>query len=453
MILAQAKAQILADVQAKSSKANLHALETRLNKIFYPVGITAISTDYYNRRLETSTEEQLMTAFRNFNFEANKKGHYTAKTGVAPSTLAKSMEGAAMAMKTLTQTIASSNSVVDKAYLQELQLELERLQEKGKNILENGERFMQFGTQERIGGKDLDNTITLINQLTAFSKVLSVPDFVTPQQAGILFEEALALTNYVEDASNDVITEELRKIATATTQFGAQAISRGDGIGISYAVDAKLLGDIKDPKSKGFKINKGNALITYSYNPFTAKQGKMDVQLNYDSDAKEDYRVSAKRWGRGFGVLGETSIDAGITRAAGQSVAEAYKFAILTPNKDWANNEVPLYTAANEAHAFAQIALKSDIAMGLNQGKTASGAGYANVLVIDTGSAIRVKDLASIVNGNQLLSRYNNNSIESLANTTYNSMSGILHGRTQSYLGLMTSTLNKMKVTINLSIK
>jgi hypothetical protein len=31
----------------------------------------------------------------------------------------------------------------------------------------------------------------------------------------------LALTNYVEDASNDVITEELRKIATATTQFGS----------------------------------------------------------------------------------------------------------------------------------------------------------------------------------------------------------------------------------------
>jgi len=51
--------------------------------------------------------------------------------------------------------------------------------------------------------------------------------------------------------------------------------------------------------------------------------------------------VSAKRWSRGFGDLGETSIDAGITRAAGQSVAEAYKFAVLTPNKDWLNNETP----------------------------------------------------------------------------------------------------------------
>ena len=47
----------------------------------------------------------------------------------------------------------------------------------------------------------------------AFSKALSIPDFVTPQEAGILFEEALALTNYVEDASDDVIDEELRKLA------------------------------------------------------------------------------------------------------------------------------------------------------------------------------------------------------------------------------------------------
>jgi hypothetical protein len=78
-------------------------------------------------------------------------------------------------------------------------------------------------------------------------------------------------------------------------------------------------------------------------------------------------------------------------------VAEAYKFAVLTPTTDWAGNGVPQFVAAQTAHDFAITALKSDIAMGLNQGKTASGAGYANVLVIDTGSSIKVLDLAEIV--------------------------------------------------------
>jgi hypothetical protein len=35
--------------------------------------------------------------------------------------------------------------------------------------------------------------------------------------------------------------------------------------------------------------------------------------------------------------------------------------------------------------------------MGLSQGKAASGAGYANVLVVDTGSSIKVRDLATLV--------------------------------------------------------
>ena len=92
--------------------------------------------------------------------------------------------------------------------------------------------------------------------------------------------------------------------------------------------------------------------------------------------------------------------------------------------------------------------------MGLNQGKTDSGAGYANVLVIDTGSSIKVRDLASIVlSTTNQLGKYNPADVESSANQIYNAMSKIAQGRTQSYLGLMTSTLNKMKVTINLSVK
>ena len=90
--------------------------------------------------------------------------------------------------------------------------------------------------------------------------------------------------------------------------------------------------------------------------------------------------------------------------------------------------------------------------MGLNQGKSASGAGYANVLVVDTGSSIKVRSLADIVLSTTTnLSKYNPSIIESSAEGIYNSMTNLYKGRTQSYLALMTSTLNKMKVTINLS--
>jgi hypothetical protein len=45
--------------------------------------------------------------------------------------------------------------------------------------------------------------------------------------------------------------------------------------------------------------------------------------------------------------------------------------------------------------------------MGLNQKTSSSGAGYANVLVVDTGSSIKVRDLAEIVQKEEYkLSRY-----------------------------------------------
>ncbi len=97
---------------------------------------------------------------------------------------------------------------------------------------------------------------------------------------------------------------------------------------------------------------------------------------------------------------------------------------------------------------MAQLALKADIAMGYGQGE----AGYANVLVVDNGNAIKVFDIASIVNTYRL-SGYNSGSIQSAAINNYNSMKNVMIGRTDHYLGAMTSSLNKMQVTIRLNAK
>lgn len=450
-ILASAKEAIHADILAKQSKADMGVLQGRLTNIFYPIGTTAISTDYYNRRLSNSTEERLTEIFNNFDFENNKSGHYSAKTAISPNTLSSSMESASNALESALKQLEKFEPLTNKDKIENTVAQVQKLIQQGQEILSTAQMEYQFG-QERITGEDFQKALSIVNQLTAFSKALSIPDFVSPQEAGILFEEALALTNFVDDSSNAFISQALRDMATKTAQFGAEAIARGVGGPISYSVSSQLFGNEDEAKSKGFKIQKGNASFTYSYNPSAAKQGKMDVQLNYASDSKEDFRVSAKRWSRGFGDLGETSIDAGISRMGGQTVAEAYKFAVLTPHKDWLNNETPQYIAAQNAHDFAVLALKADIAMGLSQGKTSSGAGYANVLVVDTGSSIKVRDLASIVlDEKQKLSQYNAANIENSADSIYKTMANLNHGRTQSYLGMMTSVLNKMKVTMNLS--
>jgi hypothetical protein len=58
--------------------------------MFYPVGSNAFNTDYANQRLATASEEAIMEAFRNFDFE-NQTGHYNGRQAMSPNTLAKEL--------------------------------------------------------------------------------------------------------------------------------------------------------------------------------------------------------------------------------------------------------------------------------------------------------------------------------------------------------------------------
>ena len=114
---------------------------------------------------------------------------------------------------------------------------------------------------------------------------------------------------------------------------------------------------------------------------------------------------------------------------------------------DFNGDEVPNNISAYEAHEFAKMALKADVAMGLSQ-KT----GYANVLVVNNGKEIKVYDLFDIVKNNNLAG-YNIGMIENEANKAYEKIESLIRDRTNTYLNLMTLALQKMKVTINLSTK
>ena len=77
--------------------------------------------------------------------------------------------------------------------------------------------------------------------------------------------------------------------------------------------------------------------ISYSYNPYDAKQGKMDVSIKLPDEKVEPYRISAKNWmHNGTGDLGSTNIFGGIARSVNgdMTVINAYKLAVLKPEKD-----------------------------------------------------------------------------------------------------------------------
>lgn len=449
-ILANASNEIKADIESKKSEANIHILESYLNKIFYPVGSTSISTEYLLDRTAKMTEDELLEIFNNFNFEDNTSGYTKNKKYIKSTTIDTLINSVQSSLQTIGNKISNLNSLVSESTLNDLKLKTEQLINQAKGIMDSAEMVELFGKKEYFSGEAYDSLIPIVNQLMAFSNILGKPDFVSPQEAGLLFEKALAKTNFIENAEDKVTDELLDQVL-----FGAESIRRGgknDTGLVSYFINVSDK-DLKNTEDlKGFKLSQGQMSI--SYDPFSARQGKMDVQLFYNAENNKDYRISAKRWSNGYGDLGETSIDAGITRAAGQTVAEAYKYAVLKPSRDWAEpkNEVPAYIAYESAHQLAKLAISSDIAMGLNQGITASGAGYANLLVIDTGSAIKVKNLASIIESvcsKNKLSGYEDSSIESTALQTYRRMANVQTGRSNTYLGLMTSALNKMKAIIN----
>lgn len=451
-ILQSARDSINEDLEKKMHKEdNLSALQTKLNEIYYgsqqQTNVDFI--DYYNAKLLKETEATIIDVFNNFDFESNTSGYYTAKSSIYVSTLQGAILEAENTIKSLNDAIQKTEGIADITKIKDVISQVENTIKKGNNILSTAEQntFTRFGEQQFYKNATLKEVSLIINQLRAFSKVLSTNQKNTPDKVGKAFERSLARTNFLDKASNDVTDAMVDK-----HMYGSKAEKRGKIGMFGYEINVKALKDKDISKDTHFKEQCGNATITYSYDPSSARMGKMDVQLIFPDISTTPFRVSAKSWtSKGMGDLGETSIDAGLGRITGLSVSEAYKFAVLTPPTDLLDSKVPKYVAVNTAHEMAQLALKADLAMGLSQSASDAG-GYANVLVVDNGSSIVVKDLYSIVK-NSKLSGYSAGVINGAAVDSYNSMKYLKTYRTSSYLGLITSTLNKMMVTMRLNAK
>lgn len=456
-ILDNARQKLITEFNRKKTKKETNALEEQLNEIFYPKKETQFSRDY-GRAVAEATKQDIIETFANFDIENNKENgegsskgkrgkQYSNTQRIKQSNFESSVKEAEKIMRDLKNQIELlPEDDQNRIEVEKKLLKVKEYVSKGNAVLRNfykgNNRTAQF-----IKLSNGDGVIEIINELNSF--IATAKGMKDPGAAGKVFEKALASINFYEQSINQVFGETNQILA------GDNQVSRHFSSGllnVKYEIHSSLKNDESVKDVHGFSYTDEN--ITYSYQPTAEKKGKMDVLIAYDDGSGiSQFRASAKRWGTGHGNLGETSIDAAITRSSKNlSVPEAYKFAILKPNKDrFKQNILPKFQASDIAHEFAKIALKTDIAMGLSQKK-----GYADVLIIDTGVCIKVINLEDII-GNlrdkegHSLSGYDKGAIENNALNVYRKI-GLIHTkRTSSYLGIMTSTLNKMKVTINMS--
>jgi hypothetical protein len=86
---------------------------------------------------------------------------------------------------------------------------------------------------------------------------------------GTLFEKALALTNVVDDMSNTVINEEIRKLAEGF-HTGPHTTQRGVEQGkVSYSISVDIPQD--SIANNNFTLSGNNAVFKYEYNPNVSK--------------------------------------------------------------------------------------------------------------------------------------------------------------------------------------
>lgn len=278
---------------------------------------------------------------------------------------------------------------------------------------------------------------------------------LTQKQAGDAFEEVFQQLG--PQAVKDMVDGTVKDLTSELT--GKNSIQRGIAGPFEYTLQLKKGKgpEIKDTP-KRFKVSNGeDMIITYSYNPGAARQGKMDVQITYkDGSGFNDIRASLKNWrSQKTDSLGETDIEGAIARTVGNNLTECYRAALLQSRDQFKNNKIVKFICAESAHSMARLAIAADIAMGLKQ-KTH----WANILIVDTGSAIKVKSLANILKdwdssastNIASLTGYNVGNIEKGLSNAYKNIYGVRSpGRSSAYHMFASSVLSGIKVSFRLS--
>lgn len=462
--LSAAKEALYWDLRAEEMRRNagnsMSALSNTLTKIFSDDS-NHIAKKYYDTNVQNfllGAEEIINQSFNQHDFESqvlkNSNSYYSNKgKRVSVGTLQKAAKNISTKIDMLHMVLNNNPQSKD---IQNIVQALEKMVKYANGILKQAEKTYNaggktaktFSSSQLTDASQVENVVKLINLLYA------ADDFFTKHnlgEVGFVFEDALALTNNTIDGEIYQTTDQLIDMFV----MGGESISRGVGPStITHTIQfkkgredsdfAKMASAVRG--NNNYKIDYENLTITYSYSPGAKRFGKMDVLIKGKDGVFPDYRVSAKHWKSGYGDVGWTSIDAGVTRAVG-SVIDIYKLALLAPSRDMMGDTgVPSGAERDIAHEMAILALKSDLVMGYNQGVQKNG-GYADTIVIKSAKGITVYNAATIALRAEL-TNYNKASLNAKINSIYMGL-GPSH-RTSSFLMQATSLLNQEKVTVRL---
>lgn len=400
-VLRKTKENIKSELSG-NKQTNLKRLEKYLNNLFYP-------KDPHTKKRAVDQKKYLTLAefYYNEMIELTKKVLKSAGESSQTKQRRRNVELARIQLINLQKNV---NDYIEKAgHLKKLTNGDKLLMELNAFKIKLDTIINQLPETGMISDQDL---LVNINTLLSYTQFFKKNPELTNDAKGKIFEQSLirAINNEIDKTAFQLIAESTGQ-KPQSRGVGEQVFTyKGDGIDIQY--------------------NTGGS-----------KQGKMDVKITVKKEedsqwkVKSQWRVSAKSWGDGKGDFGATDIYSGITRAAGLSITEKYADILRTGYKE----------AAKEAHQFARWALVSDIVAGLNQKE-----GYANVIVIDTGSNIKVRDVYLVCK--QKVNHISNYKNETINDWAYNARE-LSNGELTKYYYHLFSSLKAQKVTVTYSVK
>ena len=443
-----ARQAISNNIKSKQTQIQVESFEKTLNDLFYGPNPPSYVIQY-QENMKKETEKTILDRFNSMNLENGINSSYNKyvknttvmnKIDRIKSQLIKVQQIALSAKNN--QEIAKIENQINQA-ASEAEMAFQQINAEYGFAFDKGGQYISFATSA--GGRLKEAIIKLDNM----NKAIAGGQNPSNIQAGDFFEEAAAkaATDAIKNMTNGVIND---AVGTVT---GKETIRRSQSGVLQYTtkISAYRMNELEKEKNSHFKISKDNMTATYSYDPGEARQGKMDVQIQY-LDGAGDIRISAKNWRSQLSdSLGETSIDAAIARTSGKKIIEYYRYALLNTSKDQYKNDVS-WKCAQSAHELAKLAIAADVAMGISQQKN-----YANILVVDTGSAIKVRDLSKLLQGFEqndgmtVLQTYNEERIEGAVQNDYRKIRNISSpGRSEAFQMFAASTLNGIKVSLNL---
>lgn len=454
-ILQNTRDQLYKEIKLNKTKTNLNRLESFLNEYYYPKDKSLI-----NPQSKVAEYQDILIQEAQKNIESALDQIDLSPEGLEKSSYKHNQTAAKSTVETYLTKLQFSLSVVQKeiesvgkqggslSKLKAVEQDIINLAQEVNNFLNDSQANQALTRKivntitysgEKYGGAAVD----LIKRMAIYISAINSGKNMNAERVGSAFERSLgeAIEHFAEKETNELIK---------STITGKNTVDRGiwkrQTMGdISYTIKIdgleKLSSDNFNPNN-GFTYKEGN--LTFKYSPGSGKQAKMDVYGNY---AVGPLRISAKSWTNDSRSVGTTSIAAGLTRAVGPNIMEYYSLSMIDSTKDYFGNERPKWESAEAGHDLAQLAIASDIVMGLNQ----RSKGRAEILIVDTGSSIVVKDISTLVSHTNNIKNYRKDKIEQGALDIYNAMRKVKSpGRTDTFLGLYISSLDKMKVSYDL---